>query len=306
MMKTVALIGLGAIGLAYAAHLQEGLGEDFFVLVDQDRKTRYEEEGFFINEKKVAFSYRTPKEVEAPVDLLLISVKHHHLDQVIETIAPLVGEETVILSLLNGITSEERIAKVYGEKHLLYGNCVRIDAVRSKNTVTFSSSGAIHFGEKDGRKTQRVEAVTAIFERAKMEYALPDDMWRAMWWKFMVNVGINQPSAVLKAPYRVFKECPEARELMIATMEEVITLAKAEGVDLERKDVDVFLEILDQLGDDKMTSMCQDMVAGRKTEVEMFAGEVMARAQKRGLAMPINETLYRQIKSLEYQNGVYR
>ncbi len=297
------MIGLGAIGLAYATKLHDALGDRFTVIVDEERKQRYEEEGFYINGKRYDFHYVSEEETGDP-DLILIAVKYHHLDQVIRQIRHHVGENTLIMPLLNGITSEERIGAVYGMDRMLYATCIQIDALREHNRVSFTRNGSIHFGEKTGEKTPRVLDVARVLEEAGIHVVTPEDMWHTLWWKFMVNVGINQPSAVLRAPYRVFKISPYAMELMRDTMQEVIQVARAEGVSLDASDIDAFVEIMHTLGDDKMTSMCQDVLAGRKTEVEMFAGELMAIAERHGIDVPVNRTLFQMIKTIEMMNGV--
>lgn len=302
-IERISMIGLGAIGLAYATKLHDAMGDRFRVIVDEGRKKRYEEEGFYVNGRRYDFHYVADGEADDP-DLILIAVKYHHLDRVIEQIRKHVGEKTLIMPLLNGITSEERVGAVYGMDRVLYATCIQIDALRDRNQVTFTQNGSIHFGEKSGEISARVLAVARVLEEAGIQVVTPEDMWRTLWWKFMVNVGINQPSAVLKAPYRVFKTSEHAMALMRDTMEEVIRVAKAEGVSLGAEDVDRFVEIMMTLGDDKMTSMCQDMIAGRKTEVEMLSGELMRLAERHGIDVPVNRTLFEMIKTMEMMNGV--
>lgn len=115
----------------------------------------------------------------------------------------------------------------------------------------------------------------------------------------MMNVGINQTSAVLKAPYGVFQSIPEARELMVSACLEVVPIANREGISLSPADVDEYLRIIDTLSPQGKTSMLQDVEAGRKTEVEAFALTVMSLGKKHGIPTPVNEMLYRMIRVLE-------
>jgi 2-dehydropantoate 2-reductase len=128
---------------------------------------------------------------------------------------------------------------------------------------------------------------------------VPEDIMRVMWWKFMINVGVNQASAVLGAPYGVFQSSPDARDLMVALMQEVIALATKTGIDLGTADIDEWLAILATLSPSGKTSMLQDIEAGRKTEVELFAGQVVALGAQHHIPTPVNATVLKIIKVLE-------
>jgi 2-dehydropantoate 2-reductase len=141
--------------------------------------------------------------------------------------------------------------------------------------------------------------VQEAFTRAGLPHETPEDMPRALWWKFMINVGMNQASAVMGASYGVFRSSEDARALMRSLMEEVITLAKAKEVRLAAKDIEDWLAILPDLAPEGKTSMLQDMEAGRPTEVEMFAGKVMALGRELGIATPVNEALRHIIRVLD-------
>ena len=112
-------------------------------------------------------------------------------------------------------------------------------------------------------------------------------------------MGINQSSAILKAPYGVFQSSDEALELLKDTMREVIILANVLGVDLEENDMDTFIDLLFNLSKDGKTSMLQDVLAKRKTEVEMFAKVVWDLGNDHNLKLPINDMMYKMIKVIE-------
>jgi 2-dehydropantoate 2-reductase len=145
--------------------------------------------------------------------------------------------------------------------------------------------------------------VQKAFERAGIAYETPVDMIRMMWWKFMVNVGMNQASAVMRAPYGVFQSSPEARALMESLMLEVVALAKASRVNLKNQDVNEWYPVLDTLSPTGQTSMLQDVEAGRKTEVEMFGGKVVELGHTFGIDTPYNQTVVRIIQVLEQVPG---
>jgi 2-dehydropantoate 2-reductase len=115
----------------------------------------------------------------------------------------------------------------------------------------------------------------------------------------MLNVGVNQTSAILRAPYGVYASIPEAQELLAAACKEVIPIAEKEGVSLSESDIDEYIKILKTLSPSSKTSMLQDVEAGRKTEVESFALAVINLGKKHNIPTPINEILYLMIRVLE-------
>jgi 2-dehydropantoate 2-reductase len=295
-IRRVALIGLGAIGSAYAQRLNSAQGAELTVVAGGTRKARLGN-GVKINGERVFFSVA---EEGPPADLVLFCTKYHQLDQAIRDVKSFVGPDTLLLSLLNGISGESRIGKTYGMANVLYGRCVGIDAVRDETGVRFSSVGHIQFGRlKNDPVPPEVQAVAALFRAAGIPSEVPADMRRAIWWKFMVNVGVNQASAVLGAPYGVFMDVPEAHKLMCSAMKEVVALSKAAGVNLVPRDMDELDRVLSGLSKNGKTSMLQDMEAGRKTEVELFSGAVMELGREYGVPTPVNEMLHMIIVAKE-------
>lgn len=299
-IKNVSLIGLGAIGCAYGSKIYDMNPDAIKIIAGSERSKRYKENGFFINGKRYDFKYVTPEQKCEPADLIIIAVKSNQLEEAMEDIKNHVGENTVILSLLNGITSEEIVGKKFGMDKMLYSLCVGIDGNRDKNNIRFSSCGNITFGEKKNVSySERVKAVKDLFEEADIPYEIPEDMMHALWWKFMINVSINQCSAVLRAKYGVFQTNVEARNLMDSAMMEVIKLSEKIGVNLNNDDVKRWYEVLYSMDPDSRTSMLQDIEGFRETEVEMFAGTICKLGEKYKVDTPVNRTLYNIIKVIE-------
>lgn len=300
-IKKIGIVGLGAIGAVYGKMLQTIEELEVKIIVDEHRKTKYEKEKFYINGEETSYHYINPETQSDSFDLLLLAVKYGQLQEAISLIRPFVGEQTVILSLLNGITSEEEIAKSYGEEKVLYSICNGIDSTREGNRIYYSNAGIITFGEKENLVlTDRVKEVKHCLERANISVDVPADMERALWNKFMINVGMNQASAVTRAPYAFFQKEGSARELAKSAMKEVIKLAQAKRIDLTEQDMDYFFaNVLSKVGGTGKTSMLQDIEAGRKTEVALFAEKVIDYGQKLGIETPINQAFYRIIKTVE-------
>ena len=308
-IQKVLIVGTGAIGASLASIIQKACPGCVYVLAEGERLERYRRDGFVVNGETLHFNLVPSLEL-ASFDLIVVAVKYHHLSLSIEQMREYVGPRTIVLSLLNGISSEEKLGAAFGpgpgapegEKLPLYAMSLGIDAVRQDNKVSFTTFGKIHFGDRintPGAYSQRVLSLSRFFDRTQVPYVIPENMLRSLWYKFMMNVGINQASAVLRAPYGVFQTNTHARTVMVALMREVVALSQAMGMGLVESDIQKIDEPLFSLHPGGYTSMCQDVLAGRKTEVEMFAGQLMELGQRYGVATPVNEAFFNLIKTME-------
>ncbi len=302
-IRTVYIAGLGAIGASYAAQIYKRNPHSVKVVLDRERKARYEKSGVIVNNERYDFQYVVSEENEEKADLILIAVKGHHLKETIEGLHSFVGENTLILSLLNGITSETVLGEAFGSEKILHAFCVATDAIREDLTITFSRLGRIVFGDKENPGSERALGIKAFLDAFEIPNELPENILRELWWKFMMNVGLNQTSAVLGAPYGVYQKVDEARELMLSVCREVIPLAKKEGILLTEEDLQAYVTIIHTLSPTGKTSMLQDVEAKRKTEVESFAKAVIDLGYRHGVDTPLNQMLYRMIRTLEYGYG---
>ncbi|GFO60199.1 2-dehydropantoate 2-reductase [Geomonas silvestris] len=295
----VAIIGAGALGAIYGSLLFQADPASVYFIAGGERGQRLSRDGVVVNGSRFAIPVRTPDEA-TPVELVIVAVKYHQLPQALAELRRAVGPHTVILSVMNGIDSEERLGEEFGPEKLLYGLSLGIDAVRVGNEVSYRNLGRIVFGEKRNEEhSDRVRQVAALFDRAGIAHHTPVDMIRSLWFKYMINVGVNQVSALLGLSYGGVRNDPAARELMEAAMREVIALAQALEVDLSEPDIQEFYRVLETLDADGKTSMLQDVEAGRKTEVEMLAGTVLALGERHGVATPVNRRLFEELRRLE-------
>ncbi len=299
-IRQIAILGAGAMGAYFAGCFGRTEGFSTRLIARGARRERLARNGLVINGRSLSLPVVSPADGPEPADLIIVGLKHHHLADALEDLKAFVGERTVILSVMNGIESEKIIGTAVGMDKVLYAVSVGIDALREGNRLTYTNPGRHLFGEAQNTEiSERVRRVHEAFERAGIAGETPRDMIRSLWWKFMVNVGINQASAVMRAPYGAFQAMAEARELMDALMREVIVLAGPAGVDLNATDIEAWFEVLPTLAPDGKTSMLQDIEAGRKTEVEIFAGRVMALGERYGVSTPVNRTLFQIIRVLE-------
>jgi 2-dehydropantoate 2-reductase len=300
-INTIYILGLGAVGGLYGAKLHDMDASLLKVIADKSRIDRFKQSPIKINGKEYHFNYVEPGDAAQPAaDLIIIAVKDAQLGEAIQNIKGFIKSDTIVISLLNGISSEQQIGAEIGMEHLLYAYAIGMDAVREGKEINYTDPGRIVFGEPNNEiLTVRVEAVKALFEHAQIPHQIPLDMVRSQWSKFMMNVGINQASAVLRATYGVFQQSEEARKLMQMAADEVIVLSRHAKVNLEQADMDAYFTIINTLSAGGKTSMLQDVEAGRKSEVDIFAGAVIELGKKYNVATPVNETLYTIIKAME-------
>lgn len=300
-IKTVSIIGLGALGILYAHHLSRHMPKaNLRIIADEDRIKRYETEGVYCNGERCDFTYITPEAPCEPADLILFTVKYDGLKEAVHSVKNHVGEHTVMLSALNGITSEAVIGEVYGMDKVLYCVAQGMDAVKAGNQLTYENRGMLCFGGREPNvTTDQVKRVAAFFDQVNLPYEMVPDMYTKLWSKFMLNVGVNQTVAVYQSNYgEIHREGP-AREMMIAAMREVLLLSEKEEIHLTETDIDYWLVVLDTLSPEGKPSMAQDVEAKRYSEVELFAGTVLKLGEKHGIDTPVNQELYTKIKSIE-------
>jgi 2-dehydropantoate 2-reductase len=296
-IKRIAIIGAGAIGGAYASMFYDMSNDSVSFIAGESRFSELDRNGIVVNGKHYNIPVCLPGQILNPFDMIIIAVKHHHLDGAIHDLNGSVGDNTIMLSFMNGIESEEAIRAAFGVEKVLYSIVLGIDAVRLGNSIIYNNQGRVFFGEtRNDVLTLRVERVKELFERAGINCVIPADMIRTMWWKFMINVGINQASAAFHSPYILFQSQSEARTLMDSAMREVMVIAQSLGINLNEVDIHSWHDILSKLSPEGKTSMLQDVEAGRKTEVEMFAGKVIELGRRLGIPTPVNEKFLRQLE----------
>lgn len=205
------------------------------------------------------------------------------------------------MSVLNGISSEEIIGQVYGTEKIIHCVVQGMDVIKDRHIVTYSQFGQFCIGiaEESHDKRRKLQAVVDLFNKVEMPYTLEKDIIRRVWSKFMLNVGVNQAVMIYKGTYETVQKPGEARDLMQNAMKEVITLAHKEHVNVTKEDFDSYIKLIDQMNPMGMPSMRQDGLAHRKSEVEIFAGTVIALANKHKIDVPVNKKIYEIVKKME-------
>ena len=302
-IHNVVIVGMGALGLMFGHRMQENLGDGrLFFLMDEDRKKRHEKDVYTINGAAVPFCLATPgelREKSLTPDMVIVATKYDGLEAARSLVRSVIDENTIIISLLNGITSEEILAEALPENQILDCVAICMDAMRDGSDLVYTQMGQLQIGMfRDGQEKE-LQALAAFFENTKIPYEVCDDIKRRMWNKFMLNVGINQTCMLYDTTYSAALSPGPLLDEMSQAMHEVITVAAAEGITLTEEDFQTDLAILRKLKPDGYPSMRQDALAGRKTEVELFAGTVVKLAEKHGISVPVNASYYKRIREKE-------
>ena len=299
-IRTVGLIGLGAVGALYGERLLAH-GAQLRVIVDEERKERYAREGVYVNGVRVDFPYVTPKDAQK-VDLLLIVTMEGGLLSAMEPASGFVGKDTLIISLLNGVTSEGIVAQRFGDKNVLYSVAQGMDAVKEGTRLTYVHPGRIVLGEREpGEISARVQRVADYMNAHGVCVTPVNDMVRRQWGKLMLNVGLNQACMVYECDYGGVQRPGAARETMLAAMREAQKIAGLEGHAITDAEFDEWVALLDGFAPEGKPSMRQDGEAHRKSEVELFAGTMVRLAKKHGTDVPVNRWLYDTVRQMEAQ-----
>lgn len=301
-IKKVSIIGMGALGVLFGGILTKKLGKqnvDF--VVNKDRKARFFKYGLTSNGEACDFNLVDEDEKGRPADLLIFAVKGVDLESAIDSARNKVSDNTIILSLLNGVTSEEIIGEAFGFDKLVYCIAQGMDAVKIGNQLTYTNIGQLCIGimDEDPKMREKLEKVANLFDRTAIPYKVEADIRHRLWSKFMLNVGVNQIVMIYEGNYGTVQRQGEARQLMIEAMEEARILANLEGINVSKNDLDQYVNLIDTLDPEGMPSMRQDGLLGRKTELDLFAGTVLKLAKKYKVKVPVNQMIFDRVKEME-------
>ena len=300
-IRTVAVLGAGAVGSYFIWGLREKLGERLWVIATGSRKARLEQQGIRVNGEEIRLNVRTPEEA-AGADLLLVAVKYGALEESLGDIERIADEHTIVLSLLNGVDSEEIIGRRIGREHLVY-SLMKIASERKENSVVFipSATQGVFFGEADGNTdSERVKSIVGLLDGTEVNYHVCDNIICDIWHKFALNISRNLPQAIIGCGYGAYESSVHMEALSSGLRSEVGAVAKAKGIDIS--DESNVAGKNNAVSPYARFSTLQDLDAGRHTEIDMFSGAMMRMGHELGIPTPYNEFTYHIIKALEEKN----
>jgi 2-dehydropantoate 2-reductase len=291
-IKTVVIVGLGAIGAIYAEKLRNQSNVELFVLVDEARKRRYEKNGIMYNGKRYDFTYILPSDTHLQADLIIVATKSHVLHTAIEMMEHIVGKDTIILSLMNGISSERLIGERYGMEHILYAMYLGHGSKNMADGITHDGVNRIFFGDTEGNGTSdKEERCKEFFDRTGIDYIVSNNILHELWRKFMIIVGLNQASVLLQSNYGVYQKQPSAVAFAEKLMLEVKAIAEALGIEDTDRMLKNALAVVDQLPAETTASIYQDYQMKRPMEVDIFSGEICRLGRELNIPTPYNDVV---------------
>lgn len=295
----IGLIGAGAVGCYIVTGLYDKYGDHFMVVAEGGRRERLERDGLIINGRRYNPRIAAPEEAGAEgLDFLIVAVKYTALRGSLNDIAAAVSEDTCVISLLNGIDSEEIIGARIGMRHMLYA-FIRIASARKGNRIDFplpEEDFGICVGEPSGSQ-ERAEAFRSLFDGTQVVCHVSEDILSGMWDKFALNISRNLPQAVLGVGIGAYEDSRYVEDLSVKLRGEVVALAAARGIIVPEH------FFYAPSGKAQRYSTLQDLDAGRETEIEMFSGAMIRMAKETGVPCPYNEAVYDLIKALEEKNA---
>ena len=300
----IAIFGAGGVGAYFGARLAE-VGNEVSIVARGAALDAIRTHGLRVDSVFGDMLVRPKVASESaknigPVDAVLLGVKTWQVADVAPALKPLLGRDTFIVPLQNGVETPDQLAAALGPEHVVGGLCggfcfiVAPGHVKHIGGITF-----VKFGELDGRKSERVDRLRTEFATAKVDVEVPDDIRVALWEKFMLVVPFGGVGSVSRAPIGVMLKTRETRGLIESGIREIAAVARAQGVKLAGDAVERTLALLDRTTPTGTSSLQRDIGAGKRSELDAWTGAVVRLGAKLGVPTPTHSLLYAALLPLE-------
>ena len=299
-IKTVAVLGAGAVGSYVIWGLSRRKDIRLGVIAEGERAERMKK-GCLINGTVYHPEVWTPQDARE-TDLLIVALKYGALPAALEGIRMITGEKTTVMSLMNGVDSEELISEKIGASHVLH-SLIKIASHKEENGYYFNPETTIGiiFGELTAPyQSERVQAVESLFKDTGLHYRVTEHIREEIWSKFRLNVCNNLPQAILGAGVGCYQDSVHMKQISGGLRRELEAVAAAKGIDISQADSSSSHG--SAVPPSARYSTLQDLDAGRHTEIDMFSGALVRMGRELGIPMPYNEYTYHMIKALEEKN----
>ena len=300
----IAVFGAGAVGGYFGARLAQA-GEEVVLIARGEHLRAIQAYGLRVEGATGDFVIHPAQATDDParvgtVDVVLVGVKAWQVEEAARAMRPLVGPETFVVPLQNGVEAPTQLARVLGSDHVLGGLCRIISAVVEPGHIRHVGlEPYVAFGELDNRPSERAERLRATFARAGVRAEVPPDIHVAMWEKFLFIASFSGVGAVTRAPVGVLRSLPETRRMLEQAMEEVWAVAQARGIGLPREGIPRTMALIDGLPPGGTASMQRDVMAGRPSELESQNGAVVRLGREVGVETPLHAFIYHSLLPLE-------
>jgi 2-dehydropantoate 2-reductase len=302
----IAVVAAGAVGAYFGGRLARA-GEDIIFVARGANLRALRESGLRIDSADGDFVVNPVRETDdpatiGPVDVVLLAVKAWQVPEAIETMRPLVGPDTVVVPLLNGVEAPDQVAAVFGEQRVagglcgLFGTIVEPGHFRNVLPQPF-----IAFGELDNTRSERIERLHRAFTSAGVKASIAADIHAALWEKLLFVGPFGGVGAVTRAPVGVIRSVPETRAMLEGAIAEIFQVGRARGIALADNAIAKALALIDGSPAQGTASMQRDIMAGRPSELESQVGIVAHMARDVGVDAPIHASLYASLLPQEHQ-----
>lgn len=226
-------------------------------------------------------------------DLIILGVKSWQIMGIAEQLKAVISSKTMVLPLQNGTDNADKLRSVLPEEHVLAGLCKIVSKVESPGVINhFTFEPEIVFGEYDNRKTERVQKIKSVFDKARFKNTLSEDIHFDIWKKFLFIGSISGIGALTRAVFGVMRESPEVRKIIFDTAKEIVAIANVKGVGLTLQDVEMTINVIDSLDFNTTASMQRDIMEGKPSELQNFNGYIVAQGKELGIETPTNAFIY--------------
>ena len=300
-IKSVAVLGAGAVGSYVIWGLSEKKDIRLGVIASGERAKRLKNKGCKINDTVYHPEVWTPEEAHG-VDFLIVSLKYGALPGALDDITAVTGENTVIMSLMNGVDSEEIIGRTVGMEHVLPA-LIKVASHKEEDGYHFDppTTLGIIFGEPSAPfDSERVKAVEKLFADTGIHFRSTEYIQEEIWCKFCLNVCSNLPQAILGAGVGCYRDSVHMKAISDGLKRELEAVAQAKGIDMSKTESSSGRG--SAVPPSARYSTLQDLDAGCHTEIDMFSGALVRMGKELGIPMPYNEYTYHMIKALEEKN----
>jgi 2-dehydropantoate 2-reductase len=299
------VFGTGGIGGYFGGRLAQA-GEDVVFIARGEHLQAMQNHGLKVDSIEGDFVVQPvqasadPAEV-GKADVVIVAVKAWQVTDAAVAMQPMIGPDTVVVPLQNGIEAPDQLAAVVGAEHVLGGLCGIMSFIAGPGHIRHAGIGPfVTFGELDNRPSERVERVRQVFEKAQgMKTIVPEDIHAAMWRKFMLIIAVSGVGAVTRAPFGVFRTQPGTRQILQQIVSEAYAIARAKGVNLEPGIVDEVMANIDKSPAGGTASMQRDIMQGRPSELEAQNGAIVRLGRETGVTTPANEFIYYSLLAME-------
>lgn len=304
-MKIAILGGGGAMGGMFGAYLAEAGNRVTLIDVVPEAVQKINRDGLTLEDKPSATS-RTLKiaassepEKVGTVDLILNFVKCYHTEAAVTSALPMVGKDTVVMTLQNGWGNAPRIARIVGEDKVLVGLTYHSATLLEPGKVLHSGKGMTFMGELNGQMSERLEAIRAAFAGAGLDVTTSDNILKEIYQKLSLNVCTLPTAALLRFQAHQLVEHQGTLDLMRALLKEVVAIAKAQGIEMDEQERWEAITGLLKRAVGAKGSMLQDVEKGRRTEIDVINGAMVEAGARLGIPTPYNHAMVWMVKSLE-------